>query len=164
MGLFFSDNSNSLKETTITIKTAIAYLNQATNDKIQEIKDNEDYNTSRVDEKNIDYKNILVIYAVVSTNRNKDKNILVMTMKDYEELEEVFFKVVNFDYKIEKYKVKVHHEDGTTSTKTKRRLLIYVNSLSIEEMMNVYKMNTKEKQQVYDMFNDEYTDMWDEIM
>lgn len=163
MGMFFS-NEVEKAENEMTINQAMQSLENEVDEKISEIKEDVRHNTSRIVTRNINWKDILTIYSVVSTNREKDLNIMTIGEKEYKQLNKVFFNVVEIDYEVEKYRVTVYHSDGTKSTKTKRRLLIYVDAMSLEEMIKEYNLKNKEKVQVYEMQKEDYNEMWEVIL
>lgn len=163
MGMFFS-NEVEKTDDEITINQAMQRLENEVDEKISEIKEDVKHNTSRIVTRNINWKDILTIYSVVSTNREKDLNIMTIGEKEYKQLNKVFFNVVEIDYEVEKYRVTVYHSDGTKSTKTKRRLLIYVDTIGLEGMIKEYNLKNKEKVQVYEMQKEDYNEMWEVIL
>ena len=108
------------------------------------------------------------IYAVITTNRETKFNIMNIDNKSYEKLKEILWKVVEIDYHIEKYRVSyvTADSDGNkiTKTRTKKKLIINVECLSLDKMMDLYKMNKSERKQVEEMMNGQFDEMWEEIL
>ena len=91
-----------------------------------------------------------------------------MNQENYEKLEKIFWKVVEIEHNKEKYKVTVTttDKDGNTEykTKTKTRLILNVKCMTLEEMMDCYKMDRSEREQVKEMMSEELEEMWEGVM
>lgn len=127
-----------------------------------------DYDTVRIDNRSVAWREILTIYAVVTTNREKQFNILEMNNYNYKKLSEIFWEVVEVEHYTEKYTVRVVSTDKNgnkvTKTKTRTRLIINVKVMELEEMIEQFNMNKSEKNQVYEMMNEKYDEMWEGIL
>lgn len=166
-GFLFSDETPKTEEN-ISVNSAVNFLDEEINDAISDIKANVDYDSIRIENRSIVWREVLSIYAVITTNREIKFNIMEMDNHNYDKLSEIFWEVVEVDYHTEKYKVSYVTTDSegnkVTKTKTKTRLIINVESLSLEEMMEHYNMNESEKKQVEEMMKGQFDEMWNEIL
>jgi len=162
-GIFFSSES-PVNEDTIILETAMANLESEIDTKIEEIKSEVDYDTIQLEESEINWKEILAFYAVITSNRDSTFDILNMNDTEFQKLKEVFWNIVNVDYETEKYKktVSTTDKDGNTTTKkvTRIRLKIFVNLKPSEEIIEEYDLSDSEKKQVEELLDEEYNDMW----
>ena len=166
-GFLFSDETPKTEEN-ISVNSAVNFLDEEINDAISDIKANVDYDSIRIENRSIVWREVLSIYAFITTNREIKFNIMEMDNHNYDKLSEIFWEVVEVDYHTEKYKVSYVTTDSegnkVTKTKTKTRLIINVESLSLEEMMEHYNMNESEKKQVEEMMKGQFDEMWNEIL
>lgn len=166
-GFLFSDETPKTEEN-ISVNSAVNFLDEEINDAISDIKANVDYDSIRIENRSIVWREVLSIYAVITTNREIKFNIMEMDNHNYDKLSEIFWEVVEVYYHTEKYKVSYVTTDSegnkVTKTKTKTRLIINVESLSLEEMMEHYNMNKSEKKQVEEMMKGQFDEMWNEIL
>lgn len=166
-GFLFSDETPKTEEN-ISVNSAVNFLDEEINDAISDIKANVDYDSIRIENRSIVWREVLSIYAVITTNREIKFNIMEMDNHNYDKLSEIFWEVVEVDYHTEKYKVSYVTTDSegnkVTKTKTKTRLIINVESLSLEEMIEHYNMNESEKKQVEEMMKGQFDEMWNEIL
>lgn len=166
-GFLFSNETPKTEEN-MSVKSAISKLEDEIDSKIEKLKEKTNYDSIRIENKNVEWKEILSIYAVVTTNRENKIDITNMNQENYEKLEKIFLKVVEVENHKEKYKVTVTTTDknGNTEykTKTKTRLIINVKCMTLEEMMDYYKMDKSEREQVKEMMSEEFEEMWESIL
>ena len=166
-GFLFSNETHKTEEN-MSVKAAIKLLEDEIENKIEKLKEKTDYDSIRIENKKVAWKEILSIYAVVTTNRENKIDITNMNQENYEKLEKIFWKVVEIEHNKEKYKVTVTttDKDGNTEykTKTKTRLILNVKCMTLEEMMDCYKMDRSEREQVKEMMSEELEEMWEGVM
>lgn len=166
-GMFFSNEVEQTDET-ITISQAMSDLENEVEDEIDEIIDDVNHNSLRLRRTPIPWKDILSIYSIVTTNREDKYEIIEMNEKNYKKLREIFWDVVSIDYETERYTVTVTStdSDGNTVKKKKRRtrLIIYVEYLTLEEMIDMYNLNKEEKKQMDELQSEEYEEFWKMIL
>lgn len=166
-GFLFSNETPKTEEN-MSVNSAVNFLDKEIEDEITFIKATTDYDTMRIENRNVVWREVLSVYAVITTNRENKFNIIEMTEDNYEKLSEIFWEVVEVEHYTETYKVRytTTDENGNkvTKTKTKTRLIINVKSLSLEEMMELYDMNKSEKKQVEEMMDGQFDEMWNTIL
>lgn len=166
-GFLFSNEIPKTEES-IPINSAVKSLEDEIAEKIEKIKSKTDYDTVRIDKKEITWREVLSVYTVVTTNRENKFNIMEMNSNNYEKLSEIFWEVVEVEHYKEKYKVRYTTTDKNgnkvTKRKTKTRLIINVKVMSLEEMMEHYNMSKSEKKQVNEMMDEQFDEMWNVIL
>lgn len=166
-GFLFSNETPKTEEN-MSVNSAVNFLDKEIEDEIAFIKATTDYDTMRIENRNVVWREVLSVYAVITTNRENKFNIIEMTEDNYEKLSEIFWEVVEVEHYTVTYKVRytTTDENGNkvTKTKTKTRLIINVKALSLEEMMELYDMNKSERKQVEEMMDGQFDEMWNGIL
>ena len=166
-GFLFS-NETPKTETNMTVNSAVNFLDNEIDEKISQIKATTDYDSIRIENRSVVWREVLSVYAVITTNRETKFDIMKMDDYNYDKLSEIFWKVVEVEHYTETYKVRVvtTDEDGNKviKTKTKKRLIINVKAMSLEEMMEHFDMSKSEKKQVEEMMDVQYDEMWEAIL
>ena len=166
-GFLFSNETPKTEES-MSVNSAVNFLDNEIDEEIARIKSSTDYDTVRIDNRNVVWREVLSVYTVVTTNRENKFNIMEMNNQNYEKLSEIFWEVVEVEHYTENYKVRytTTDENGNkvTKTKTKTRLIINVQAMSIEEMMEHYNMSKSEKKQVEQMMDGQFDEMWNAIL
>lgn len=166
-GFLFSNETPKTEES-MSVNSAVNFLDNEIDEEIARIKSSTDYDTVRIDNRNVVWREVLSVYTVVTTNRENKFNIMEMNNQNYEKLSEIFWEVVEVEHYTENYKVRytTTDENGNkvTKTKNKTRLIINVQAMSIEEMMEHYNMSKSEKKQVEQMMDGQFDEMWNAII
>ena len=166
-GFLFS-NETPKKEENMSVNSAVNFLDNEIDEEISRIKSTTDYDTVRTDNRSVVWREVLSVYTVITTNRENKFNIMEMNEQNYDKLSEIFWEVVDVEHYTEKYKVRytTTDENGNkvTKTKTKTRLIINVQAMSLEEMMEHYNMSKSEKRQVEQMMDAQFNEMWNAIL
>lgn len=166
-GFLFSNEIPKIEEN-MSVNSAVKFLDNEIDEKISYIKAITDYDTVKNDNRKIAWKEVLSVYAVITTNREIKFDIMKMDGYNYDKLSEIFWEVVEVEHYTEKYKVKytTTDENGNkvTKTKTKTRLIINVKAMTLEEMMEHFNMSKSEKKQVEEMMDGQFDEMWDMIL
>lgn len=166
-GFLFSNEIPKIEEN-MSVNSAVKFLDNEIDEKISYIKAITDYDTVKNDNRKIAWKEVLSVYAVITTNRETKFDIMKMDNHNYEKLREIFWKVVEVEHYTETYKVKVITTDASgnkvVETKTKTRLVISIVTLSLEKMMELFDMNKSEKKQVEELMDSQFDEMWKSIL
>ena len=166
-GFLFSNETPKTEES-MSVNSAVNFLDNEIDEEIVRIKSSTDYDTVRIDNRSVVWREVLSVYTVITTNRENKFNIMEMNNQNYEKLSEIFWEVVEVEHYTENYKVRytTTDENGNkvTKTKTKTRLIINVQAMSIEEMMEHYNMSKSEKKQVEQMMDGQFDEMWNAIL
>lgn len=166
-GLLFSNETPKTEEN-MSVNSAVNFLDQEIEDKISLIKATTDYDSLRIENRSVVWREVLSVYAVITTNRENKFDIMKMDDYNYDKLKEIFWEVVEIDHYTETYKVRVVTTDAdgnkVIKTKIKTRLIINVEALTLDEMMEYYNMNKSEKKQVDEMMNGQFDEMWNLIL
>ena len=146
-GVFFaSENENGTN-----MSSAISELNDEFMKKITDIQNSTEHNEYEIDSNRAEWKNILAIYVAKVSNGDDEVELMTLDDKRVQTLKDVFWDMNNISSK--------------TETKDDKTILyIEVTSKTIEEMMNKYSFNDKQRQQVEELLKDEYASLWNSVI
>ena len=146
-GVFFaSENENGTN-----MSSVISELNDEFMKKITDIQNSTEHNEYEIDSNRAEWKNILAIYVAKVSNGDDEVELMTLDDKRVQTLKDVFWDMNNISSK--------------TETKDDKTILyIEVTSKTIEEMMNKYSFNDKQRQQVEELLKDEYASLWNSVI
>ena len=121
-GFLFSNETPKTEES-MSVNSAVNFLDNEIDEEIVRIKSSTDYDTVRIDNRSVVWREVLSVYTVVTTNRENKFNIMEMNNQNYEKLSEIFWEVVEVEHYTENYKVRytTTDENGNKVTKTKTK-------------------------------------------
>ena len=166
-GFLFSNETPKTEEN-MSVNSAVNFLDNEIDEKISHIKATTDYDSMRIENRSVVWRDVLSVYAVITTNRETKFDIMKIDDYNYDKLREIFWEVVEVEHYTETYKVRVVTTDAegnkVVKTKTKTRLIINVQAMSLEEMMEYFNMSKAEKKPVEEMMDGQFDEMWNVIL
>ena len=146
-GIFFS--SNDVNGNGITMNMLISSINNEYYQKINSIKQENEYDEFVVNTSGSNWKQVLSIYSVLISNKSDP-----ITINEEKEqlLKQIFWKMNTITYQIK--------EEVVDEETTKKVLEINVVSKTLENMMNEYGLNISERDKVKELLSDEYSSLW----
>ena len=147
-GIFFSSektNSNSITMDKVINEIEIELFN-----KIEIIKNNNEYDEYRINYNPSKWQEVLIIYTVKVSD---DKDIDVMTLNDekIDLLKNVYWNMNSVNYQI-------------LSENEKNILQIDVSSKTLEIIMNMYNFNTEQRKRVQELLSNKYSNLWSSVI
>ena len=109
--------------------------------------------------KNTSYSNLKEIIAVYSVKYNNSENnsiVFYINEDNISKLKSVFWNTNNIEYKI--------NRECDEELKCKNILHISINSKSKDDLMNYYQLNDNQKQQVNELLDSKYDDLWNNLI
>ncbi len=171
-GIFLSNDKTTGSDMTMT--QAISTLTSEHYANLTAFKEGFTYDTVEVQgDSNIEWKDVLAVYAVKTTTSednavevvtiNKEKlDLLRGIMNDMNKLTGVVTP------KVVAQTVVTTDEEGnsvkTTEYVTKKVLTVNIIRLSAEQIIELYNFNNEQKKQLNELMNDDYTDLWNELI
>ncbi len=165
-GIFFTKETSSKNKNSMTVETAIEELKDSVDDKIDSIKQKVSYDKVVVSRDQIKWKEILAIYAVVTSNR-EDIDLTTLDKKAYKKLKSIFNDVVDVDYSTSTYyvtKTKIVDGEEVKYKVSRKKLSISVNCMSFEAMVKKYDLSESEYNQALEILKSDYDGMWEDIL
>lgn len=181
-GIFFSseDTGNNIK-----MNDCIAELNNSMELKINNIKNATLHDEVIIVSNKAEWKDILAIYSVKLSNGDNTQDVMIVTEEKKKILNDIFWKFNNITYEVksEEYEntsigtleqpqfypntnyqrpVLPNNSDSSNEDEktTKKVLYIYINSKSVDEIINIYNFNEKQKNQYNELSSEKYLSLW----
>lgn len=151
-------NSEDVENNGFTISSVIKEINNEVIFKIEEIQNSNIYDEFKVVSNRAEWKDILKLYVakVYFLNQevitmNEDKAIILRT---------IFWDVHNISSEIKAETVTDVTEDNQEVTTYKNILYIYINSKSLEEMINYYNFNVEQCKIIEELSSEDLNELW----
>lgn len=150
--LFTNENIND-----ISMKEVIHSLNNEMASKINTIKNTNAYDDYKIISNKADWKEILSLYSVKMSNNNQNE-VITLDSNKKNEIRNIFWSMNNISYEV--VEENLSEEYDVDNQETKKVLYIYINSESLESMMDIYYFTQEQKIQVKDLLSGHYDDLW----
>lgn len=160
-GIFFSNEKDVGEK---TMSSVIRELNTEFTNKITEIQKNTEHNEYEISSNKAEWKDIISLYAVVISNGEDQTDVITLDDNKISKLKEIFWKmntITSSVSEIEK-EYEITDENGNIKTEKKKIKMLHIDvrSKSLQEMIELYNLNTKQKQQLAELQKEEYNSMW----
>lgn len=160
-GIFFSNEKSVGNK---TMGTIIRELNAEYTNKIVEIQRNNTYDEYEIISERADWKDIISVYAVVESKGKEQTDIITIDERKSNELKEIFWKMNTINYKIEEIEREVEIKDDNGNVKSEKKLgkKLYIETFgkTLQEMIEMYELNEKQKEQIAELQDSKYDSVW----
>lgn len=160
-GIFFSSEKDVGDR---TMSSVISEINMEFTNKITEIQKNNEHDEYEIKSNRAEWKDILSIYAVAVSNGEEQTNVITLDDNKIYKLKNIFWEMNTITSRTEEIDKEIETTDdkgNTKKEKVKRKILyIDITSKSVEEMIEKYNFNDKQKIQLAELQKDEYNSMW----
>lgn len=150
-GIFFSNEGNS-----VTMSSVISEVNQEVYNKIDLNKRLMKYDDYVIDSSYSNWREIIAVYSVKYNNLENNSIVFYINEDNISSLKNVFWNTNTIDYKI--------NNECDEDLKCKNILHININSKSKDDLMNYYQLNDNQKQQVNELLDFKYDDLWNNLI
>ncbi len=150
-GIFFSNEGNS-----VTMSSLISEVNQEVYNKIDLNKRLMKYDDYVIDSSYSNWREIIAVYSVKYNNSENNSIVFYINEDNISRLKNVFWNTNTIEYKI--------NRECDEDLKCKNMLHIDISSKSKEELMNLYHLDNKQKEQVNELLNSKYDDLWNSLI
>ena len=165
-GIFFSNEKSSNNNKTMS--SVIAEINKDFTNKITEIQRNNAHDDYEINSNRSQWKDVLSVYAVIVTNGKEQSDVMILNDKKIEKLKKIFWEMneISSNVKEEKREIEIIEDDGTKKTQEETRKILYIDikGKTVEEMIEKYHFNNKQKEQLAEIRKEEYNKMWSEVL
>ncbi len=162
-GIFFSNEDIGDK----TMSAVIREINADFTNKITEIQRSVDYNEYEINSNKAEWKDILSLYAVIVSEGNEQTDVITLNNDKINKLKEIFWQMNIITSRVEEIEKDIEVTEGENTKIEKRKikmLYIDITSKSLQEMIELYNLNLKQKEQLAELQKDEYNSMWSYVL
>lgn len=160
-GIFFS---NEKDVGTKTMSSVIKEINEEYINKIVEIQKNNEYDEYEINSSKAEWKDIISIYVDIESNGKEQADVITIDENKSNQLKEIFWRMNILEHRIEEREEEIETTDENGEIKIEKRnvrkLYIDVTSKTLEEMMEIYGLNNKQREQIAVLQNSEYDSAW----
>lgn len=160
-GIFFS---NEKDVGTKIMSSVIKEINEEYINKIVEIQKNNEYDEYEINSSKAEWKDIISIYVAIESNGKEQADVITIDENKSNQLKEIFWRMNILEHRIEEREEEIETTDENGEIKVEKRnvrkLYIDVTSKTLEEMMEIYGLNNKQREQIAELQNSEYNSVW----
>lgn len=170
-GIFFSNekkSSNKDKTNDRTMSSVVTEINTEFANKITEIQNNNAHDDYEIKSERAEWRDIISVYAVLVTNGEEQSDVITLDDKKIQKLKDIFWEMNEISSKVEEVEkdIETTDENGNKKAEKSKRKVLYitVKKKSVEEMIEKYNMNNKQKEQLAEIRKEEYLSMWSNVL
>ena len=164
-GIFFSSEDGVGDK---TMSSVISEINIEFTNKITDIQKNNEHDEYEIKSNRAEWKDILSLYAVVVSNGKEQTDVITLDDKKINKLKEIFWQMNTITSRVDEIEkdIEVVDENGNKKTEKKKikMLHIEITNKSLQEMIDLYNLNPKQKEQLAELQKSEYNSMWSYVL
>lgn len=164
-GIFFSNEKNSNNK---TMSSVVTEINTEFTNKIAEIQRNNLHDDYEIKSDRAEWKDIISIYAVLVTNGEEQSDVVTLDDKKVQKLKDIFWEMNEISSRVEEVEKDIETTDENGNVKsekiTRKVLYIEIKKKTVEEMIEKYNMNEKQKEQLAEIRKEGYLSMWSNVL
>ena len=146
------------------MSSVIRELNEEFTNKITEIQKNNEHDEFEINSNKAQWKDIISIYAVVISKGEEQTELVTLDDNKINQLKEIFWQMNTITSRVDEIEkeYEITDENGDTKTEKKKIKMLHIDitSKSLQEMIELYKLNEKQKVQLAELQKEEYNSMW----
>ncbi len=160
-GIFFS-NEKDVGVTTMS--SVIREVNTEFTNKITDIQKNTEHGEYQINSNKAEWKDIISLYAVIISGGNEQADVITLDDNKVSKLKEIFWQMNTITSRVEEIEkdIEVTDEQGNVKIEKRKVKMLYIDiaSKSLQEMIELYNLNSKQKEQLAELQKEEYSSMW----
>ena len=164
-GIFFSNEKDVGDK---TMSSVISEINVEFTSKITEIQKNNEHDDYEINSNRAEWKDILSVYAVLVSNGEEQTDVITLNDDKINKLKSIFWEMNIINYRTEEIEKEIEttDENGNAKIEKMKRKVLYIDitSKSVEEMIEKYHFNDKQKEQMAELRKEEYNSLWSNVV
>ena len=164
-GIFFSSES---EVGDITMSSVVSDINTEFTNRIIDIQKNNEYDEYKIQNNRAEWKDILSLYTVIISNGEEQTEVITLNDEKVNKLKDIFWNMNTINYNIEEIEKNIETTDKDGNKKNEKIkvkvLNINITSKTIEEMINKYNLNDRQKLQLAELRKEEYASIWNSVI
>ena len=164
-GIFFSNEKDVGDK---TMSSVIREINTDFTNRITEIQTNTEHDEYEINSNRAEWKDILSLYAVVVSNGKEQTDVITLDDKKINKLKEIFWQMNTITSRVDEIEkdIEVVDENGNKKTEKKKIKMLHIEltNKSLQEMIDLYNLNPKQKEQLAELQKSEYNSMWSYVL
>ena len=165
LGIFFSSEQGVGE---YTMSSVVSDINKEFVNKINEIQNNNTHDDYEINSNRAEWKDILSVYAVIVTKGEEQSDVMLLDENKVNLLREIFWQMNIITYRTEEVEkeIEITDESGNTKMEKVKRTVLYIDieNKTINEMIEIYNINDKQKEQLAELQKEEYNELWANVI
>lgn len=165
MGIFFS---NEMTGKGRTMNSVVTELNTEFTQKITDIQLNTAHDEYEIHSNRAEWKDMLTIYSVVVTGGNDQSNVMILDDKNVETLKKVFWSMNEIHSRTANVvrEIQIINKDNSVTIQKQVRKVLYIDitSKSVDQMVEEYHFNRKQRTQLAEIRKEKYNGLWANVL
>lgn len=164
-GIFFSnENGVNVK----SMSSVISETNKDFTNKITEIQNTNEHDDYEINSHRTEWKDVISVYTVIITGGKEQSDAIILDGNKIQKLKDIFWKMNTISSRIENVEkdIEIIDDNGKTHTEKVIRKVLYIDiqGKSVEEMSSIYNFSNKQLEQLAELRNDKYKDLWSNVL
>lgn len=164
-GIFFSnENGVNLK----SMSSVVSETNKEFTNKITDIQKTNEHDEYEINSHRTEWKDVISVYTVIITGGKEQSDAITLDDNKIEKLKSIFWEMNIISSRVESVEKEIEttDEDGNLKSEKVTRKVLYIDitSKSVEEMMNKYNFNEKQREQLAEIRKEEYNQLWSNVL
>lgn len=164
-GIFFSSEDGVGDK---TMSSVISEINIEFTNKITDIQKNNEHDEYEIKSNRAEWKDILCVYTVLVSNGDDRADVVTLDDNKINKLKTIFWEMNIITSKVETQEKEIETTDDKGNMKKekvkKKILYIDIQNKSVDEMIQKYNFNSKQREQIAELQKDEYNYMWSYVL
>lgn len=164
-GIFFSSESEVGNR---TMSSVITEINTEFTGRITEIQNNNEYDEYEINSNRAEWKDILSVYTVMISKGEEQTEVITLNNDKINKLKDIFWDMNEINYNIEEIEknIEITDEDGKTKTEKIKVKILHINvtSKTVDEMIEEYNFNERQKLQLAELRKEQYDNIWNSVI
>lgn len=148
--------------------SVISEINTEYINKITEIQNTIEHDDYEINSNRAEWKDVISVYAVQVANGNEQNDVIKLDDKKIEKLKNIFWEMNAISSRVENIEKEIETTDENGNVKTEKviRKVLYIDitSKSVDEMSEIYKFNSIQKEQLAELQKAEYNSAWSNVL
>lgn len=164
-GIFFS-NENGINVKSMS--SVISETNKDFTNKITEIQNTNEHDDYEINSHRTEWKDVISVYTVIITGGKEQSDAIILDGNKIQKLKDIFWEMNTISSKIENVEkdIEIIDDNGNTHSEKVIRKVLYIDiqGKSVEEMAGIYNFSNRQLEQLAELRNDKYKDLWSNVL
>ena len=164
-GIFFSnENGVNLK----SMSSVVSETNKEFTNKITEIQNTNEHDEYEINSHRTEWKDVISVYTVIITGGKEQSDAITLDDNKIQKLKDIFWEMNTISSRVKDVEknIEIIDDNGNTHTEKVIRKVLYIDiqGKSVEEMASIYNFNNRQLEQLEELRNDKYKDLWSNVL
>ena len=150
------------------MSSVISEINIEFVNKITEIQNSVNYDDYEINSDRAEWKDVISVYTVLITEGKEQSDVITLDNNKIEKLRSVFWEMNTILSRVENIEkeIEITDENGISKIEKVNRKVLYldITRKTVEDMIEKYNFNEKQKGQLAEIRKEEYNQLWSNVL